>query len=117
MARHRKLCFPLVLFSALSVLAGCYSGPAVTGTFDRSYSVTGPIRVELANASGDVDITGSADGKVHVHGEVRASGFASDTPQKRLDGTVSTPPIEHCGDTFRIGKQFSDMPNVMHAHT
>src|SRR5260370_1001317 len=117
MARHRKLCFPLVLFSALSVLAGCYSGPAVTGTFDRSYSVTGPIRVELANASGDVDITGSADGKVHVHGEVRASGFGSDTPQKRLDETVSNPPIEQRGDTFRIGKEFSHMRNLSIAYT
>jgi DUF4097 and DUF4098 domain-containing protein YvlB len=117
MARHLKLCLPLVLFSALFVLAGCYSGPAVTGTFDRNYSVTGPIRVELANASGDVDITGSADGKVHVHGEVRASGFGSDTPQKRLYETVSNPPIEQRGDTFRIGKEFSHMRNVSIAYT
>ncbi len=117
MARHRKLCLPLVLFSVLFVLAGCYNGPAVSGTFDRSYSVTGPIRVELANASGDVDITGSADGKVHVHGEVRASGFGSDTPQKRLDETVSNPPIEQRGDTFRIGKEFSHMRNVSIAYT
>src|SRR6266481_1625764 len=117
MARHRKLCFPLVLFSASFVLAGCYNGPAASGTFDRSYSVTGPIRVELANASGDVDITGSADGKVHVHGEVRASGFGSDTPQKRLDETVSNPPIEQRGDTFRIGKEFSHMRNVSIAYT
>src|SRR6266852_3144749 len=117
MAHHRKLSFPLVLFSALFVLAGCYSGPAVTGTFDRNYSVTGPIRVELANASGDVDITGSADGKVHVHGEVRASGFGSDTPQKRLDETVSNPPIEQRGDTFRIGKEFSHMRHVSIAYT
>src|SRR6266478_3257290 len=107
MARHRKLCLPFVLFSVLFVLAGCYNGPAVTG----------PNRVELANASGDVDITGSADGKVHVHGEVRASGFGSDSPQKRLDETVSNPPIEQRGDTFRIGKEFSHMRHVSIAYT
>jgi len=117
MARHRKLCLALVLFSGLFLLAGCYNGPAVSGTFDRSYSVTGPIRVELANASGDVDITGSADGKVHVHGQVRASGFGSDTPQKRLDETVSNPPIEQRGDTFRIGKEFSHMRHVSITYT
>src|SRR5216683_4616438 len=117
MARHRKLCLPLVLFSAIFVLAGCHSGPAVTGTFDRNYSVTGPVRLELANASGDVDITGSADGKVHVHGEVRASGFGSDTPRKRLDETVSNPPIEQRGDTIRIGKEFSRMHNVSISYT
>src|SRR5258708_14226546 len=107
MARPPNLCLALVLFSGLFLLSGCYNGPAVSGTFDRSYSVTGPIRVELANASGDVDITGSADGKVHVHGEVRASGFGSDTPQKRLAKPVSNPPVEQHVATFRIGKEFT----------
>jgi len=117
MAHQRKLCLPLALFSAIFVLAGCYNGPAVSGAFDRSYSVTGPVRLEVANASGDVDITGSTDGKVHVHGEVRASGFGSDTPRKRLDETVSNPPIEQRGDTIRIGKEFSRMHNVSITYT
>src|SRR5712691_11007694 len=117
MARHRKICLPLVLFSALFVLAGCYNGPAVSGAFDRNFSVTGPIRLELTNASGDVDITGSVDGKVHVHGEVRASGFGSDTPQKRLEETVSNPPIEQRGDTIRIGKEMSHMRHVSITYT
>jgi DUF4097 and DUF4098 domain-containing protein YvlB len=117
MARHRNLCLPLVLCSAVAVLAACNSGPAVSGTFDRNYDVTGPIRVELTNASGDVDITGSADGKVHVHGDVRASGYGSDSPQKRLDDTVSNPPVEQRGDTIRIGKEVSRMRNVSITYT
>src|SRR5712692_913990 len=112
MARHRKLCLPLVLFSAIFVLAGCYNGPAVSGAFDRSYSVTGPVRLELTNASGDVDITGSADGKVHIHAEVRASGFGFDNPRKRLDDTIANPPIEQKGSTIRIGKEFSNLRNL-----
>ncbi len=112
MARHRKLCLPLVLFSAIFVLAGCYNGPAVRGAFDRSYSVTGPVRLELTNASGDVDITGSADGKVHIHAEVRASGFGFDNPRKRLDDTIANPPIEQKGSTIRIGKEFSNLRNI-----
>jgi DUF4097 and DUF4098 domain-containing protein YvlB len=117
MALHRKLCLPLVFFSAIVALAGCESGPAVNGSFERSYNVTGPIRLELTNASGDVDITGSADGKVHVHGDVRASGYGSDSPQKRLDETVSNPPIEQRGDTIRIGKEMSHIRNVSIAYT
>jgi len=112
MARHRKLCLPLVLFSAIFVLAGCYNGPAVSGAFDRSYSVTGPVRLELTNASGDVDITGSADGKVHIHAEVRASGFGFDNPRKRLDDTIANPPVEQKGSTIRIGKEFSNLRNI-----
>src|SRR6266852_5261658 len=116
MARHRSLCLPLVLFSAVVVLADCTSGPSVSGAFDRSYNVSGPLRLELTNTSGDVDITGSADGKVHVRGEVRASGFGFDNPQKRLDDTVANPPIEQTGDTIRIGKEMSRMRNVSIAY-
>jgi DUF4097 and DUF4098 domain-containing protein YvlB len=117
MARHRNLCLPFVLVSAIVVLAGCSSGPSVSGSFDRNYNVTAPIRLELANASGDVDITGSADGKVHVRGEVRASGFGFDDPQKRLDDTLANPPIEQKGDTIRIGKEMSRTRNVSIAYS
>jgi DUF4097 and DUF4098 domain-containing protein YvlB len=112
MARHRNPSLLLVLLSSVVFLASCQNGPSVSGTFDRNYDVTGPIRLELSNASGDVDIAGSADGKVHVHGEVRASGFGSDSPQKRLDDTLANPPIEQRGDTIRIGKEVSRMRNV-----
>lgn len=117
MALQRNLHKSMVLLVATVVLAGCHTGPSVRGAFDRSYKVTGPIRLELTNASGDVDITGSADGKVHVHGEVRASGFGFDNPQKRLDDTVSNPPIEQRGDTIRIGKEMSHMRNITIAYT
>ena len=112
MTRHRILCSPLMLLSAIFVLAGCNTGPSVSGAFDRNYSVTGPLRLELTNASGDVDITGSADGKVHIHGEVRASGFGFDNPQKRLDDTVASPPVEQKGSTIRVGKEFSNLRNI-----
>src|SRR5712691_2779677 len=117
MARHRNLRLSLVLFSAVVVLAGCNSGPSVSGTFDRNYNVSGPIRLELTNASGDVDITGSADGKVHVRGEVHASGFGFENPQTRLDDTLANPPIEQRGDTIRIGKEMSRMRNISIAYT
>src|SRR6266852_5820788 len=117
MSRHRILCLPLALISVVVVLAGCNSGPSVSGTFDRNYSVTGPVRLEITNASGDVDITGSGDGKVHVRGEVRASGFGFDNPQKRLDDTLANPPVEQRGDTIRIGKEMSRMRHISIAYT
>src|SRR5260370_5192434 len=112
MAHHRKLYLPLMVFSALLVLAGCNAGPSASGAFDRNYTVAGPVRLELSNASGDVDIAGSADGKVHIHADVRASGFGFDNPRKRLDDTIANPPIEQRGSTIRIGKEFSNLPHV-----
>ena len=117
MALHFNRRLSLFLLSAIVALAGCESGPSVSGAFDRSFNVTGPIRVELNNASGDVDITGSADGKVHVRGEVRASGFGIDSTRKRLDDTLANPPIEQRGDTIRIGKDMSRMRNISITYT
>jgi DUF4097 and DUF4098 domain-containing protein YvlB len=120
MARYGKLGSSPLLFPAvfaLAVLAGCNAGAAATGNFDRGFDVTGPIRLELSNASGDVNITGSSDGKVHVHGEVRASGFGFDNPQKRLDETVANPPVEQRGDTIHVGTDFSHLRNVSIAYT
>src|SRR5215471_11682774 len=120
MAHYRKLRTSLLLFPALfalAVLGGCNTGAAATGTFDRSFNVNGPIRLELSNASGDVNVTGSSDAKVHVHGEVHASGFGFDNPQKRLDDTVANPPVEQRGDTIRVGADFSHMRNVSISYT
>ena len=58
---------PSALLIAALTLAGCSGGPSLTGSFDRTLSVTAPIRLVLSNASGDVSITAGADNKVHVH--------------------------------------------------
>ena len=117
MRRYSKLAGFLVTVAAAIALAGCYTGPAATGSFDRDFTVSGPIRLELSNGSGDVNIMGSADGKVHVHGQVRASGFGFDNPQKRMDETIANPPVEQRGDTIRVGKEISGLRNVSIAYT
>jgi DUF4097 and DUF4098 domain-containing protein YvlB len=112
MTRHHKLAAPIALLSIVVALAGCQMGPYASGSFDRSLDVSGPIRLELSNVSGDVSVVGSADGKIRVHGDVRVSGFGFGNPQKRLDDLVSTPPIELKGDTLRIGKETTRLRNV-----
>lgn len=117
MVRHRNLIWLFLPVIAFVVLAGCKMGPAALGSFDRDFQVSGPLRLELTNAAGDVNITGSADGKVHVHGDVRASGMGFDEPQKRLDATIAAPPVEQRGDTIRIGKELSHMRHVTISYT
>jgi DUF4097 and DUF4098 domain-containing protein YvlB len=109
---HRKFAASLGLLLAAAAAAGCAMGPSVSGSFDRTLSVTAPIRLELANASGNVSITGSADGKVHVHADVRSSGMGFGSPQQRLDEIISNPPVEQKGDTIRIGKDLRRIHNV-----
>jgi DUF4097 and DUF4098 domain-containing protein YvlB len=97
---------------ALALCVGCAIGPGVTGSFDRTITVSAPIRLELANASGDVAITGSSDGKVHVHADVRSYGMGFGSPQDRLNEIVSNPPVEQKGETIRIGKDLSRVRNI-----
>jgi DUF4097 and DUF4098 domain-containing protein YvlB len=101
-----------VLVLASAMLAGCNNGPSVNGEFDRTFTTTGKTRLEISNPSGDVEITGSADGKVHIHGDVRATGMGFDKPKERLDETLSNPGLEQRGDTIRIGKHMSNMRNL-----
>jgi DUF4097 and DUF4098 domain-containing protein YvlB len=112
MARYHKLAAPIALLIIVVALAGCQMGPSVSGSFDRSLDLSGPLRLELSNVAGDISIVGSADGKVHVHGDVRVSGFGFGSPQKRLDDIVANPPVELKGDTLRVGKETTRLRNV-----
>jgi DUF4097 and DUF4098 domain-containing protein YvlB len=94
-------------------LSGCNVGPSVSGAFDRTFSVSGHTRLEVTNTAGDVDISGSADGKVHVHGDVRSSGMGFDKPKERLAEMLANPGIEQQDDTIRIGKRMSNMRNLV----
>ena len=97
-------------------LAACTIGPTAQGRFDRTFTVSGPVHLELTSASGDVSITGGADGKVQVHADVRASGFGFSAAQEQLDAIISSPPIEQKGDTIRIGGGLRQIHNISIAY-
>jgi len=115
--RHRNVVAVAGLSFAAVASAGCAMGPSVSGSFDRTLSVSGPIRLELNNTSGDVSITGSADGKVHVHGDARASGMGFESPEKRLNELLASPPVEQHGNTIRIGEEMRRLRNVSVSYT
>jgi DUF4097 and DUF4098 domain-containing protein YvlB len=101
-----------VLLAAAFVLPGCMSGPGVSGSFNRNYTVSGHTRLEVTDPSGQVNITGSVDGQVHIHAEVHSTGMGFDKPKERLDQTLADPGIEQKGDTIRVGKHLSSMRNL-----
>jgi len=109
---QRKFVALAGLLSAALASAGCAMGPSASGSFDRTLSVSGPIRLELNNTSGDVSITGSADGKVHIHATARSSGMGFESPEKRLSDLLANPPIEQHGNTIRIGEEMRRLRNV-----
>jgi DUF4097 and DUF4098 domain-containing protein YvlB len=100
------------LLACAALAVGCAMGPAASGSFDRTLTVKAPIRLEISNASGDVSVTGSADGQVHVHANARASSWGYDSPDKRLHDFLANPPVEQHGDTVRIGGELRRRSNI-----
>jgi hypothetical protein len=87
---------------------------AADNTFERTFTVTGPsIRIELNNASGNVDIHSAKDGQVHVHGKVTPGGWSVfSNAEKSVQEVLANPPLEQRGDTILIGKNSIYLKNV-----
>lgn len=115
MWRNRTVAGSLAVAAMVLAFCGCEMGPSVSGSFDKSLDVSAPLHLDLSNISGDISIVGAVDGKVHVHGDVRVSGFGN--TQSRLNQIVSNPPIELRGDTLRIGKETTRMRGVSITYT
>jgi DUF4097 and DUF4098 domain-containing protein YvlB len=98
-------------------LAACGFGPTEHGSFDRTLDVSGPLRLELATASGAVRIKGTTtDNKVHIHGEVSAGSFLGNAKDE-LQKVISSPPIEQHAGIIRIGKSANSFRNTSIAYT
>jgi Putative adhesin len=108
----------LTLLSAAAVLAALSfassSALAADNTFDRTFTVTGSsIRIELNNASGNVDIRNGKDGQVHVHAKVTPGGWSVfSNGEKSVQEILANPPLEQRGDTILIGKNSTYLKNA-----
>src|SRR5947209_1111875 len=109
MFRQPKLNGLLVCAAAAIFIAGCQAGATSNGSFDRTYTVSGPIRLDLSNASGSVRISSASGNTVHIHGEIHARGFFFNNPQKQASDFSANPPIEQKPDVIRVGKDLSTL--------
>src|SRR5271165_2133666 len=101
----------ILLFSTVLALAPVRAA-AADSTFERSFNVSGPVRLELSNSSGNVDIRGSGDGKVHIWVKVTAGWSMFGSAEKNIQEVAANPPIEQHEGVIRIGKNGSWMKNV-----
>lgn len=107
----RRCTFGLLFTSCVLALAAAPTW-AADNSFDRSYNVSGHVRLELGNGSGNVEIRGSGDGKVHVYGKVSAGWSVFGSSEKNVSEVAANPPIEQHEDVIRIGKNSSWVKNV-----
>jgi DUF4097 and DUF4098 domain-containing protein YvlB len=107
----------LAALAALSA-AGCSTGfSSATSTFDRDFTVSGPLTLELSNGSGDARITRGGPGQVHIHGEVRVRPFLGESIQSRLAEIAHNPPVRQDGNLIRVGDEARQLRNVQINYT
>jgi hypothetical protein len=101
----RKL-FPLGLIFASIVFAmltaGCSIGPGETGSFDKTFTVTGPVQLEVNNGSGRVEIRSGQPGQVRVHADLTVWLSFFDDKEDHLDEIRNHPPVDQQGNLVRI---------------
>lgn len=98
---------PITLVTAAILAAGFLSGcgpeSSATATVDRSFTVSGPVRLELTNGSGNSRVTVGSPGKVRIHAEFRVRSWPWDDPDRTLKNLVANPPFSQEGDLIHIG--------------
>ena len=116
---RRRAPFFLIATAALCLTASaCRVGPSARGSFDKTYSVSGPLRLELTNSSGAVEISGGSPGEVTIHADVSISsfGFGGENPERRLQEILAQPPIEQRAGILRVGNSLSHINRVSIAY-
>lgn len=88
---------------AAAFLAGCGPQSSAVGSADRTFTVSGPVRLELENGSGNSRVTVGSPGEVRVHAEFRVHAWSWDNADRRLKDLVANPPFSQQDRLIRIG--------------
>jgi DUF4097 and DUF4098 domain-containing protein YvlB len=87
----------------LGAVAGCASHSGAEGSFDRQFTVNGPVSLELMTGKGDAHITAGPPGEVRIHGDIHVNSWSSEGAQRGLEQLESSPSVSQEGNLIRIG--------------
>ena len=112
MRRLSKIAAIVAVVLAATWLAGCGEDSGATGTFERNFTVNGPVHLEVASGNGDVHVSAAGKGEVRIHGEIHAHGWGSQSEQKMLDEVISNPPVSQEGNLIRVSASGHNLHEV-----
>ena len=99
------------MFVAATSLGACGSPSGPSGTFSRTFQVSGPVRLELTAGSGDSRVEAGPPGEVRIHAQLRVHAWSWQSANRRLAEIQSNPPVAQDGDLIRVGAFGSYEPN------
>ncbi len=91
-------------FFSVGVLLILSSLPALAaeGSFDRTLSVTGPVRLDISTGSGSIQVRTGSGNQVHVTGHIKSTDWFGNS-EDRIRQIEANPPIQQSGNDIRIG--------------
>ena len=107
-----KLANVLLAVGIASAAIGCVNSPGVSGHFEQTLTVNGPIVLDLKNGSGDAKITPGTSGQVHIRGDFTVRTWPWENSERRAQEISEHPPIEQAGSLVSVGVNQFRMENM-----
>jgi Putative adhesin len=105
--RSAKPVLMIVNALAIATLVCLQALPAVAaaeGSFQRTLSVSGPVRMDLMTGSGDVQVRTGNSSQVQVTGRIKASSeWFGGNAEEKIKRLEANPPIQQSTNDIRIG--------------
>jgi len=111
MTRATKQPCLAAMFVVATSLGACGSRSGPSGTFTRTFHVSGPVRLELTSGSGDSRVEAGPPGEVRIHAQFRVRAWPWQSANRRLVEIQSNPPLAQDGDLIRVGSFGSHEPS------
>lgn len=88
---------------ALLLAAPLLSADSIQGRFERSYTVSGPVELEVSTRSGDITVRNGPAGSVTVRGKIHVSDrWLTGSRQGDVNDLENNPPITQSGNSIRV---------------
>ena len=98
--KNRRLSAKYLLVACLAAAPAALL--AAEGTFDRSFTVSGPVNLSGETHSGNITVRTGGAGSVSVHGTIHVRDRFSDEADRIIQELKTNPPLEESGNMIYI---------------
>ncbi|MGH9714331.1 MAG: DUF4097 family beta strand repeat-containing protein [Candidatus Acidiferrales bacterium] len=84
-------------------LSGCMAPRGEPGSLSRTFTVNGPVRLELTNSNGDSKVSVGAPGEVRIHADFQVKSWSERSAHQRMAEMTTNPPLSQEGNLIRVG--------------
>ncbi|MDP9159761.1 MAG: DUF4097 domain-containing protein [Acidobacteriota bacterium] len=102
---------PSLLLLALICLQHPLAMAYAEGSFQRSLQVNGPINLDVATGSGNIQVRTGASSHVEIAGRIKAHEWFGGNTEEKIKRLEANPPIQQSGNDIHIGHV--DDPELM----